>query len=615
MRALFEKSTHCLFILYIEKNGYLRYNVKEVMNMKDLFKINKNLPNGLALNYEWSGDVCSLTLSNSSDKVQSVGDITIFEAEMMFSPDTRVYGEGYNMLSQYGGTVEDSYLIGSFSDYDHYKLPKPQGINQVYNMAMFFPSERDTLLVGFASCRRFNGWIRFNKDVLQLALNCENITLDAGKTIDLEQIYIKEGERNGLLKDFALAIEKNHPKREFGEIPTGWCSWLVYGPNITAKNIYDNLDAIKENSLDLKYIQIDDGYQEYWGDWFNFTDKFEGGVQQICLDIKEKGFEPAIWVAPFVAEKDSRVFKNHPDWFVKDEEGKPLSSGDVSFGGWRCAPWYILDTTHPEALEYIKTVFRTMRSQWQIKYFKLDAIVWEALPFGVRYDRTKTSVEAFRIGMQAIAESVGEESYILGGNSPMWPSIGEVNGMRVTNDNARGWHIFKQLGIECFNRSWQHNRLWINDPDTVLLQNQMIEIVGPDGTVTRSPGTVTDDEFKFNAAYTMASGGMVLSSDDVSGLTRENIEILRRLLPPTRAEAEFDDLSFTVGRARIDEETTIIYLFNFDDFKKDICVQIDGKWQVFDHLENESLGICENEISVKELRPHYARVLVCKKAN
>ena len=30
-----------------------------------------------------------------------------------------------------------------------------------------------------------------------------------------------------------------------------------------------------ENGLDLEYIQIDDGYQAHWGDWFEFTDKFE----------------------------------------------------------------------------------------------------------------------------------------------------------------------------------------------------------------------------------------------------------------------------------------------------------------------------------------------------
>ena len=583
--------------------------------MKNIFKLNSSLNNGLTLDYKWDSNVCDITVTNNSDKTQLLGDITLFTADMPFSPDTEFYGEGYNMLSQYGGAINDFKLIGSFSDYDHYKFKKPDGMNQVYNMIIFYPKEQEPLLIGFASCFRFNGWIRFNEKILQIALNGENIKINAGETIRLEQVYIEQGERNSILNSFADAISKNHPKRNFSEIPTGWCSWLVYGPDITAQNIYDNLDAIQKNGLDLKYIQIDDGYQAYWGDWFDFTDKFDGGIKKVCLDIKQKGFEPAIWVAPFVAEKDSSLFKNHPDWFVKDDNGAPLSSADVSFGGWRCAPWYILDMTHPDALNYIKTVFKTMRYDWQIKYFKLDAIIWEAMPFGTRFDNSKTCIEAYKMGMDAIIEAAGEESFILGGNSPMWPAIGTVHGMRVTNDNQRSWYQFTQLAKECFNRNWQHNKFWINDPDTVLLQNQMVKVIGPDGKDAYIEDSVSNDEFIFNAAYTMASGGMVLSGDDISRLTEKNTELLKKLLPPTKVAAEFDDNSFTVGRAVINDKTTIIYVFNFDDLEKDIKIPLNEKREIIDLFEDINMGICKNEIYFSAFKPHYAKVLICKKIN
>ena len=581
--------------------------------MKNIFTLNQ-LENGLILNCKWNENICDITLTNTSLQDQKLGDVTFFKAKMIFSPDTEFYGEGYNMLSQYGGTIKDFKLLGSYSDYDHYKFKKPKGLNQVYNMLILYPKDQSPLLIGYSSCNRFNGWIRFNENEIQLAIDGEGILLKSGETISLEQIYINQGERNTILNNFASAIAKNHPKREFKEIPTGWCSWLVYGPNITSKNIYDNLEAIKKSNLDLKYIQIDDGYQAYWGDWFDFTDKFEGGVKNVCLDIKEKGFEPAIWVAPFVAEKDSQLFRQHPDWFVKDEGGYPLSSGDVSFGGWRCGPWYILDTTHPDALNYVKTVFSTMHKEWKINYFKLDAIVWEAFPFGVRYDNTKTCIEAFKMGMNAIIEAVGDESFILGGNSPMWPAIGLVNGMRVTNDNQRYFDQFQQIATECFHRNWQHNNLWINDPDTVLLQNQAYEIVGPDGTTITKGGDVLREEFLFNAVYTLASGGMVLSGDDISVLTKENAELLKKLLPPTNVACQFDDTSFTIGRAKISDDKEIICVFNFDDFKKDVRVSINGKMKVLDLFENEVLGILENEISFKDFKPHYAKALVLTRA-
>ena len=571
------------------------------------------MPEGLSLRAVWEDSRCRFTLKNVTSKPQKIGDITLLEAKMPFSADTKVYGEGFSMLAQYGGTVADCRLIGSYCDVDHYKIPKPEGVNQVFNMALFSPEGENTLLIGFSSCRRFVGCVRFTPDILQVSLFCEGITVAAGEEIELEELYAEMGEKNEILRHFAAAISVHHPKLPFPEIPTGWCSWLIYGPCVTAQNIYDNLDAIKAHGLDLKYIQIDDGYQARWGDWFDFTDKFEGGVKQLCLDIKQKGFEPAIWVAPFVAEKDSKLLRDHPDWFVKDESGAPLSSGDVSFGGWRCAPWYILDLTHPEAIGYVKHVFKTMHDEWQVKYFKLDSIVWASFPFGVRHDKTKTAVEAFKAGMQAIIDTVGKDSFILGGNSPMWPSIGMVHAMRVTNDNYRSWSKFARLARECFARNWQHGRFWINDPDTVLLKNKMVKAVAPDGSITYSEGTVPENEFAFNAAYTMASGGMVLSGDDVGALSDKNVALLGKLLPPTEVAAEFDDDSYTTGRAVIDSKKTVLYAFNFDEAPKDVAWEIDGEVSVLDHFEDKPLGTFKGKVLYPALPPHSAKVLITSK--
>ena len=580
--------------------------------MKDILRLNANPAEGLRLDCTWNGCLAELTLTNTSQNACRVSDLTLFTADMPFAPDTKVYGEGYSKLAQYGGTVTDCRLTGSYSDYKHYRFPKPDGVQQVYNMAVFSPDGQAPVLIGFASCHRFCGCIRFNETLLQVALNCENITVDAGETIRLEQIYAEQGDKNKILKHFAAAIAENHPKLDFPEIPSGWCSWLVYGANVTAENIYDNLRAIRQHNLDLKYIQIDDGYQAHMGDWLDCTDKFKGGVKQVCLDIKAQGFEPAMWVAPFIAEKNSHVFTEHPDWFVKDDDGNPLCSADVTFGGWRCGPWYMLDPTHPEALEHLKTVFRTMHDEWKVTYYKLDANMWGAMPFGHRYDDTKTSVEAYRIGMAAIVEAAGSDSFILGCNAPMWPSIGAVHGMRVTNDNTRRWDRFTHLARECFTRNWQNGNLWINDPDTVLLQNKITSVVGPDGTETFAEGSVTRDEFLFNAAYTMASGGMVLSSDNIAALREENAAILGKLLPPVPTAAEFDDDSYTVGKAVLDDGRTMLYVFNFTDDEREIRVPLHGKTAVLDLFEDTDMGVTDDGIVFTRFAPHSAKVLVCR---
>lgn len=100
------------------------------------------------------------------------------------------------------------------------------------------------------------------------------------------------------------------------------------------------------------------------GDWLDTGAAFGGGVATVLRQIRERGFEPAISVAPFVAEKGSRVFREHPEWFVADASGAPLAADKVTFGGWRHGPWFALDGTHPEAQRHLEPVFRTMREQW-----------------------------------------------------------------------------------------------------------------------------------------------------------------------------------------------------------------------------------------------------------
>ena len=73
---------------------------------------------------------------------------------------------------------------------------------------------------------------------------------------------------------------------------------------VTAKQVLDNLDVIAKAIPGLKYIQIDDGYQPAMGDWLLTGAAFGGGVQDVLKQIRNKGFEPAIWIAPFIAEKD-----------------------------------------------------------------------------------------------------------------------------------------------------------------------------------------------------------------------------------------------------------------------------------------------------------------------
>lgn len=517
---------------------------------------------------EESGPFRNFRIISRSPRPQRIREAVVLRLPMPFPPDTPLYAEGFNMLSQYWGTVRQIETT-SFSDRDHYRLPVKEEFFTCYNLIQFFPHDAPVLLAGFTSCSRFSNEIRFHEQTLEFVIDCDGTELPPGGSLELEELFITEnGGREQQLAEFAGRIAFHHPPLRCSGQVTGWCSWYCYGPAVTEQDIERNGAAMKRNLPGFRFVQIDDGYQAHMGDWLLPHANFPNGVKQLCLKIRKMRLEPAIWVAPFIAEADSELFRNHPDWFVMDEDGAPLPSNRHSFGGWRKGPWYMLDTTRPEACEYLRSVFRTMREEWQCRYFKLDANMWGCLPGGIRHDPAMTRVEAYRAGMKALTEGAGADSVILGCNAPMWPSLGTCTAMRITGDIARRWTTFETLARECFSRNWQNNRLWINDPDCLVLENPAVEVPGPDGSMVRQNLTgVSEQEFEFHRAHILASGGMILSGDKLTELSEKSFRTIRKLAELYGKTAEFDSTDFHCGTIRL-PDGVLFCCFNWNNTGK-----------------------------------------------
>lgn len=557
----------------------------------------------------WDNGRCRFWLHNKGTSSAAIKEVILFGGTVDLPGDRKFYGEGYNILSQYGGSIESPQNIGAYGDADHYRLFAKDGYVTVYNMVLLYGENKDCDLIGFSSCRRFSNEIRIAPGKIELVLDTECLIIEGGETWELEDMFFAFGEeREAALDAFAAETTHNHPRLLWENPPTGWCSWLSYGPWVSEENIMDTLKSAKETQLPLTYIQIDDGYQPYMGDWLMESNTFSCDMGELCRKIKETGYEPAMWIAPFIAEKDSKLFKEHPDWFIQDEEGHPLASDKVSFGGWRRGPWYMLDGTHPAAGAYIVHVFRTMREEWGCHYFKLDATVWGALPFGRRYDKKATRVTAYRQGMLAVLEGAGEDCFLVGGNSPMWPSLGTMHAMRVTNDCARKWERLKSLAKENFHRIWQHERLWINDPDCVLLENLFNPIMGAGGeAIGNKQSEVTEDEFSFHRAVILASGSMVLSGDRLTEVSQVTVGVLKKLLEGAKEPAVFEDITFKIGRIKTASEETVC-VFNWEDEPVNMVVLV-GSWKKGeDYWTGEYQEFCNGTIEIEHMPAHSARV-------
>jgi alpha-galactosidase len=543
---------------------------------------------------EWKGPLCRLRLINQGRRPVRVKEVILFDLALEMPAATGLYGEGFQMLSQTSGTLDRAIDLGNYTDAKHYRLPIPADARCFYGMMSLSESPNENHLLAFTSCRRFIGQFYLRDSMLQVVVDTEGIELKPGETWELEEFTYRFGANRGeLLEQLAARLNENHTPLRFKSPPAGWCSWYCFGPRVTATQVLDNLDFIAKKTPGLKYVQIDDGYQPAMGDWLDTGSAFGGNVQGVLREIRDRGFEPAIWVAPFVAEEKSHIFEQHPDWFVKDAEGKPLRSDRVTFGGWRRGPWYALDGTHPEAQRHLEIVFRTMRREWGCTYFKLDANFWGAIHGGKFNDPRATRVEAYRRGMQAILRGSGD-GFVLGCNHPIWPSLGLIHGSRSSNDIKRNWERFETTARQNLNRNWQNGRLWWNDPDAVVLS-----------------GDLSEDEFRFHATSIYASGGMILSGDDLTKISPERLAMLKRLLPPTGVAATFEDESMKVGMVKL-AGATMVAIFNWKNHPQTIRVRLPEASYITDYWSGESLGRHEGSFTVKDMPGHSARLLICK---
>ncbi len=422
------------------------------------------------------------------------------------------YMEGYQMLSQTSGTVANPIKVGRIDEVKDYQLYKSlanslnENKNVVCGSNYFMVKEDDSwYLIGATSA--------FHSD-LMFSLNSENgeisiywdlghITIEGKTCYKSDYIcFLKGSSREDVLNLFGELIRKHH---EITLLPTktGWCSWYCYYANVTEQIVKDNLDLMDRDLPECEYIQIDDGFQTHMGDWLEESEKFNSGLKALCDEIRAKGKKPAIWVAPFIADGNSKIFKENPSWFIKDENGNPLKAENVTYGGWRETPWYLLDMSIHAVRNRIKHIFKVLKRDYGIDYFKLDACYWGAIK-GLKYKHHISAVSHYRLGLFAIRKAVGNDSYILGCNAPLWPSIGLVNAQRVTDDVERSVHRINQIFTEYKYRAWMSNVLWANDVDCLVTTSL------PNASQHLDVGY-----YKILLAMSLTSGGPVILGDDL----------------------------------------------------------------------------------------------------
>jgi alpha-galactosidase len=144
-------------------------------------------------------------------------------------------------------------------------------------------------------------------------------------------------------------------------------TWEPFERNINEKLVMELAKAAA--AAGMKEFVIDDGWQESNGDWEIDKKKFPNGLKPVFDYIKSLGMKPGLWVSVGSATTASKVFKQHPEWFVRDEQGK------TTFLHWEGATNELTACFSTGWYDYIKGVLMKLALDYGLEYMKLDFTV------------------------------------------------------------------------------------------------------------------------------------------------------------------------------------------------------------------------------------------------
>jgi alpha-galactosidase len=372
------------------------------------------------------------------------------------------------------------------------------------------------------------------------------VALDPGEERAFDPIHLALGrDASGLLESFAGLLGRRSGARTGSPFQAGWCSWYHFFHGVTEEALRRNLDALaaQRTELPIQVVQLDDGYQRAIGDWLETNEKFPSGLVPLASAIRDAGFQPGIWTAPFCVTPESRLFRAHRDWLLR-RDGELLRG--LHHAQWTKEGWvYVLDASRDDVAAHLLRCAAALAAMG-FTYQKLDFLYTAAMAADAADPRLSRAAR-LRRGLQAIRDGAGPEAFLLGCGCPLGPAVGVVDGMRIGPDVAPHWETHpptRVAGVEptqpsvrnavrnVLARAWMHRRLWLNDPDCLM---------GRSADTALSP-----EESRSLAGAIAATGGMVLFSDDVPVLGEEGRSLVREVIRLARAV----DAAGDVGTAR-----------------------------------------------------------------
>ena len=347
------------------------------------------------------------------------------------------------------------------------------------------------------------------QDRVQLSL-----PVNPGADLSSEQLALSVGtDYHQQLEAYGALIREIHHARVSAPPLMGWWSWTAYYFGLNEGAALSNAEWESQHLKSYGYdvFHIDEGYQYARGEYGTpAANLFPQGLGPMEYQVRGLGLTPGIWTAPFEVSERSWVHEQHPDWLVKNAQGKPIHAGFVAHGK---EPLYVLDTTNPGAQDYLRKTYSKLVREWGIHYIKMDFMDDSAIE-GYYYKPNTTAMEAQRIGLEIIRKTVGDDVFLDKDGSVMINPVGYVDYGRISQDTGHTFGASRDADTGIAARYYMNRNYFVADPDAFTVSTQTIR----DQSWHESTHPETLDEARASIALAAVSGGMLEIGDNLPSL-------------------------------------------------------------------------------------------------
>ncbi len=451
-----------------------------------------------------------------------------------------------------------------------------------------------------------------------------SLEVPPGQSLAAEPVIVMAGrDYHAQLETYGRVIRDLHHARVSAPNLIGWWSWTALYSAISDDTLLTNAMWLSDHLrlLGYEFFHIDEGYQYARGEYSTpDASRFPRGMLPVAHEIARQGLKLGLWTAPFEVSKRAWVYENHKDWLVHNAAGEPIQLGRevTNFDN-----LYALDTTHPEAQEYLRQTYRTLTREWGARYFKFD-FMDDTTVEGFYHKPNTTALEAQRIGLEIIRQTVGDDVLIDKDGSPMLTPVGLVDAGRISNDTAHEFARNRNAANGLAARYYMNRNFFINDPDAFCVSRQKI------GEVKPKEDAMTLDEARASIAMAALSGGMYEIGDDLPSLGGdrerlllvENYDLLN-MARLSRAARPMDLMSFLPEDEQpsifVLEESrhySVVAVFNWTNQPrthhlrlKDLGIEMRGPVTAYDVFDQtRPVPLHGDELALDDQAPHSVRM-------